>query len=252
MNVSTIATQLHAIYAAISAAEAKYQRPSSSVELIAISKTRTIAEIQAAVAAGQLAFGESYVQEALPKIAALAALQQNRQGSDVGATAATTEHHSTIAWHYVGLIQSNKIKQLAQNFHWVQSVTRREQAEKLNQYRPSTLPPLQICLEINLSAERSKAGIELELAAVTALACAVMELPRLQLRGLMAIPAPAPTFAAQLAAFEKLAQIYLQLKEGADLPLDTLSIGMSDDYVAAIAAGATMVRIGTAIFGARQ
>lgn len=237
-NANTITARLHNLYAIIRQAEIKYQRSPNSIELVAISKTRSIAEIEEAIAGGQLAFGENYVQEALPKIIAL------------------NQRHSNLVWHYTGRIQSNKTKYLAGHFHWVQSVAKIEHAAQLSKHRAAcvaeTKVALQICIEINLNEEESKSGIGVaEEDSIISLARAITQLPHLKLRGLMAIPAPATNFAQQFANFEKLAQIYLHLKEEIGLPLDTLSMGMSDDFVAAIAAGATMLRIGTSIFGER-
>jgi PLP dependent protein len=233
-GADAIAAKLQAMREKISLAENKYQREAGSVALLAISKTRSAAEIEAAVAAGQLAFGENYVQEALPKI------EQVRAAS--------------LVWHYTGKMQTNKAKYLARHFAWVQTVTKQEHAQQLNKYRDPLLPPLNVCIEINVSGEESKAGIGsgggVVLDEVVKLAQATRQLPHLKLRGLMAIPAPAHSFEAQLAAFQRLALLYQQLKnEYGFYDLDTLSMGMSDDFEAAIAAGSTMVRIGTAIFG---
>jgi len=237
-DLSSIATNLQAVYQQIHKAEEKYKRVKNSVAVVAVSKLHGIADVNEAIAAGQLVFGESYVQEALPKIAAIAKVR------------------SDIVWHYIGRIQSNKIKYLANNFSWVQSVTLEEQAEKLSKYRPENLQPLNICIEINLSGEQSKSGVALD--NVFSLARNISGLPCLKLRGLMAIPAPALDFATQFSVFKKLEAIWQQCKtqlqnENNDVLLfDTLSMGMSDDFDAAIAVGSTMVRIGTAIFGQRH
>lgn len=226
-----IVTNLRTVHEQIRQTENKYQRKPGSVTLVAVSKTHSVDAIDKAIAAGQLVFGESYVQEALPKIAAIA------------------KTRSDIVWHYIGRIQSNKIKYLARNFAWVQSTAKKEHAIQLNKHRPENLPPLNICIEVNLSAEFSKTGVVLS--EILSLAQEIKALPRLKLRGLMAIPAPATDFATQFAAFRKLAEVYHDFNsKGFDL--DTLSMGMSDDFVAAIAAGSTMVRIGTAIFGVRS
>ena len=229
--MSDIATNWQIVSARLREAEIKYQRDPHSVTLVAVSKTHDIGAISAAIAAGQLVFAESYVQEALPKIEALA------------------RSYPSLEWHYIGRMQSSKSKYLARHFAWVQSVTKKEHAEQLNKYRAENLPPLNICLEVNLSAEDTKAA--LALSDVLSLAQAVAALPRLHLRGLMAIPAPSSDFATQFATFRRLADMYYEL-QNCGFAVDTLSIGMSDDYVAAIAAGSTMVRIGAAIFGARR
>lgn len=233
--MNTIAANLQKVRAQIVAAANEYGRADANIELVAATKTRDVNNIDEAVAAGQLMFGESYVQEAIPKITALAL------------------KHKNLIWHYIGRIQSNKIKYLAKYFAWVQSVTCVSHAEQLSVQRAKhahDLPPLQICLEINLSAESSKTGIAANADEILVMARAITQLPHLKLRGLMAIPAPVKTFAAQHDSFKALAHIYY-ICQGAGLAFDTLSMGMTDDFVAAIAAGATMVRIGTAIFGPR-
>lgn len=210
-------------------AEQKYNKPPGSVKLLAASKARTVEEIAAVAACGQNAFGENYVQEAIPKIKAL--------------------QHLSLEWHFIGKIQSNKTKLLAQYFSWAQSVARVDIAESLNKYRQGNLVPLNVCIEVNLSDEVSKSGVQL--AEVLPLAKAIVKLPNLKLRGLMAIPAPSKDFAHQFATFSILARKFSELNSYG-FGLDTQSIGMSDDFTAAIAAGSTMVRIGTAIFGPRR
>lgn len=212
----------------IKATERTYQRVSGSVQLLAVSKGRTINEVQQAIAGGQKVFAESYLQEALPKISACAG--QN------------------IEWHFIGPIQSNKAKKITQSFSWVHSVDRIKIAQYLSQYRPASMPPLNICIQVNISEESTKAGVLLS--EVASLAEKVIKLPGLQLRGLMAMPKPTTVFKQQCAP-------YLALKRALDslnaqgLQLQTLSIGTSADYMAAIAQGATFVRLGNAVFGPR-
>ena len=214
----------------IAAACATAGRPVQGVTLLAVSKTQTSAAVRAAVAAGQRAFGENYVQEALDKIESLADLR------------------GQIEWHLIGPLQSNKTRPVAEAFDWVQSVDRLKIAQRLSEQRPAGLPPLQVCLQVNISGEASKSG--LLPGEVHAVAQAVAALPRLKLRGLMAIPEPAAGFEAQRAPHRALRELLAGLNAGG-LALDTLSMGMSADLEAAIAEGATLVRVGTAIFGAR-
>ncbi len=218
-----------AIKESITAYEMKYGRDPGSVSLLAVSKKQSVEKIEKAALTGQRAFGESYVQEALLKIAALKELD--------------------IEWHFIGPIQSNKTRKIAEHFSWVQSVCSAKIAERLNEQRPSHLPPLNICLEVNLNAEPTKSGVTP--AEVEALASLCLSLPRLKLRGLMAIPAPADTFAGARANFHSLLTLWQELRDKG-FALDTLSMGMSDDFEAAIAEGATIVRIGSAIFGERS
>jgi PLP dependent protein len=206
-------------------------RDPRSVELLAVSKTFPAEDVRAANAAGQRAFGENYVQEAITKVETLADLRAD------------------LEWHFIGPLQSNKSKPVAENFDWVHSVDRLKIAERLSAQRPDNLPPLNVCLQINASGEASKSGIApgeaLELAR------AVAALPRLRLRGLMSIPEPAGDIEAQRAPHRLLRALFEQLRaEG--LALDTLSMGMSGDLEAAVIEGATLVRVGTAIFGARD
>jgi len=203
-------------------------RDADAVRLLAVSKTFPAAAVAEAHAAGQTAFGENYVQEGVEKIAALADLP--------------------LEWHYIGPIQSNKTRPIAEHFAWVHAVDRLKIAERLSAQRPANMPDLQVCLQVNVSAETSKSGIES--AAILNLARQVARLPHLKLRGLMAIPAPAAGLAAQRAPFRELRLLKEQLN-AAGLDCDTLSMGMSADLEAAIMEGATMVRIGTAIFGPR-
>jgi hypothetical protein len=228
--MATIATKLQQVRLRIAAACVAARRPVQSVTLLAVSKTFGPAAVREAHAAGQLAFGENYVQEALAKIGALADLRPS------------------IEWHLIGPLQSNKTREAAAAFDWVHSVDRLKTAERLSAQRPRDLPPLQLCLQVNISGETSKSGVAP--ADVIALAREVAALPNVTLRGLMAIPEPTADFAAQRAPHRALRELLVSLQsEG--LALDTLSIGMSDDLEAAIAEGATIVRIGTAIFGAR-
>ncbi len=225
--MTTISNRLQGILATIQSAQAasQYQQ---QVKLLAVSKAQSSSVIRAAFQAGQRLFGENYLQEALEKQAELADLP--------------------IEWHFIGPIQSNKTQPIAQHFAWVHSVDRLKIAQRLNEARPADLAPLQVCIQVNISHEESKGGvapIELE-----ALAQSITALPRLKLRGLMAIPAPTDDINQQLAQFKQVRQCYdALLAKG--FALDTLSMGMSDDYPIAITQGATIVRIGSALFGAR-
>ena len=199
------------------------------VYVLAVSKSKPAAAVREAYIAGQTMFGENYLQEALEKQAQLTDLP--------------------IEWHFIGPIQSNKTQAIAHHFSWVHSVDRLKIAQRLNDARPIDLPPLQICIQVNISHEESKSGVQPE--ALFALASEISHLPQLRLRGLMAIPAPTPDIEAQREQFKQVRRCYEALiAKGFDL--DTLSIGMSDDYPIAIEQGATIVRIGAAIFGARQ
>jgi PLP dependent protein len=207
-------------------------RDAEAVTLLAVSKTQGTDAVRAAHAAGQTAFGENYVQEALDKMAALADLRAQLQ------------------WHLIGPLQSNKTRAVAEAFDWVQSVDRLKTAQRLAEQRPAHLPPLQLCLQVNISGEASKSGVTP--AELPALAHAVAALPaaRVRLRGLMAIPEPAADLAAQRAPHRQLREL-LEALNRSGLALDTLSMGMSADLEAAVLEGATLVRVGTAIFGAR-
>jgi pyridoxal phosphate enzyme (YggS family) len=229
----TISANLHQVHQRIAAACRSAGRPVQSVTLLAVSKTFAADAVRAAHAAGERCFGENYVQEALDKIAALSDLRQH------------------IQWHLIGPLQSNKTRQVAEAFDWVHSVDRLKIAQRLSEQRPAGLPPLQVCLQVNISDEPSKSGVAPT--EVAALARAVAALPRLKLRGLMAIPEPAGDVAAQRAPHRALAALLAELNaQQQDLQLDTLSMGMSADLEAAIAEGATIVRVGSAIFGARD
>lgn len=225
MNID-LTTRLATVSARIRAAEQQFQRPAHTVQLLAVSKTQAPAQIAALAALGQRHFGENYLQEALEKITALAALQ--------------------LHWHFIGPIQANKTRLIAAHFAWVHSVERLKIAQRLSAQRPAHLPPLNVCLQVNLDGEASKSGVAP--AEVAQLATAVAALPRLRLRGLMALPAASADFATQRHAFAGLRHCQERLHMET---LDTLSMGMSDDLEAAVAEGATMVRIGTALFGAR-
>ncbi len=224
--MSTLADNLSAISARIASAAQAAGRDPASVQLLAVSKTKPASAIREIHAAGVRDVGENYLQEALTKQQALSDLP--------------------LIWHFIGPIQSNKTKAIAEHFDWVHSVDRLKIAQRLSEQRPAGLAPLNICLQVNVSGEDSKSGCAP--ADLPALAKAVAALPNLQLRGLMAIPEPTDDRAAQEAAFATLRQ----LQESLGLGLDTLSMGMSHDLEAAIAQGATWVRIGTALFGARD
>ena len=208
-------------------------RSPQSVALLAVSKTVDAAQVREAAAAGQRAFGENYVQEALDKITALADLR------------------SDLEWHLIGPLQSNKTRAVAEAFDWVHSLDRLKIAQRLCEQRPADLPPLMVCLQVNISGEDSKSGVAA--ADVLALATAVAALPRerIVLRGLMAIPEPAAELAAQRIPHRALCELLAQLNHRG-LALDTLSMGMSADLEAAVLEGATVVRVGTALFGARR
>jgi pyridoxal phosphate enzyme (YggS family) len=205
-------------------------RPVSSVTLLAVSKTQRPDAVREALDGGQKRFGENYVQEALDKIAALA------------------DRRAELEWHLIGPLQSNKTRAVAEAFDWVHTVDRLKLAERLSAQRPEGLPPLQVCLQVNISGEASKSGVAP--ADLPALAHAVAALPRLQLRGLMAIPEPAADLPAQRRPHRALRE-RLEALRAEGLALDTLSMGMSADLEAAVLEGATIVRVGTAIFGAR-
>ena len=230
--MATISTNVHLTTARVAAACARAGRPVQSVTLLAVSKTFGADAVREAHAAGQRAFGENYVQEALAKIEALADLRAELQ------------------WHLIGPLQSNKTRAVAEAFDWVHGVDRLKIAERLAAQRPPHLPPLQLCLQVNVSGEASKSGVAP--ADLPALAHAVAALPRerVVLRGLMSIPEPAADFEAQRRPHRALRECLERLNRDG-LALDTLSMGMSDDLEAAIAEGATIVRVGRAIFGAR-
>lgn len=223
--MDTVKNALQAIQSRIATAIAAAGRAPQTVQLLAVSKSVNADAVRAAAAAGQCAFGESYVQEALAKIAALADL--------------------SLTWHFIGPVQRNKTRVLAEHFDWIHSVDRVVIAQRLNDARPATLPPLNICIQVNISGESSKSGVLP--ADLPVLAREIVPLPRLRLRGLMAIPQADLAHGLQHVQFRRLRQ----LCDGLSLPLDTLSMGMSGDLEAAIAEGATIVRVGSAIFGRR-
>ncbi len=227
--MDTIENRLQAVKSRIVSACRSAARDPRDIVLVAVSKSFPAADIGAAHAAGQRDFGENHVQEALAKLAALG--------------------DRDLVWHFIGPLQSNKTRPVAERFDWVHSIDRLKVAERLAAQRPEQLPPLQVCVQVNVSGEASKSGVAPGEA--PALAHAVAGLPRLRLRGLMTIPEPTSDTALQRQRFETLRSLKERLvREG--LALDTLSMGMSDDLEAAVAAGATMVRVGTAIFGPRQ
>jgi len=224
----TAAERLAAVQARITAAERLCRRTPGSVALLAVSKGQESAAIRAAYHGGQRHFGESYLQEALPKQSTLADL--------------------AITWHFIGAIQSNKTRDIARHFAWAHSIDRIKIAERLNEQRPPEMPPLNVCIQVNIGAERQKAGVvPAELASLVA---QILRLPRLRLRGLMALPPATEDFAEQRGYFHALNLAFHRLcAQG--YALDTLSMGMSGDLEAAVAEGATLVRVGTSLFGAR-
>ena len=227
--MGAIAAALQACQNRISEACRQAGRDASCATLLAVSKTFPESAVREAWAAGQRCFGESYVQEALGKMDMLADLP--------------------IEWHFIGPLQSNKTRPVAERFHWVHGIEREKIALRLAEQRPNHLPPLQVCIQVNVSGEASKHGVPPEDA--LDLARVVSGLPALKLRGFMAIPEPSPDPAVQHARFRLLADLLAQAKL-AELAVDTLSMGMSADLETAIAEGSTLVRVGTAIFGVRQ
>ena len=224
--MSTIAGNIAQVEARIRAAALAVQRDVTSIHLLAVSKTKPAAALREAYAAGVRDFGENYLQEARAKQVELADLP--------------------LCWHFIGPIQSNKTRDIAEHFAWVHSVDRLKIAQRLSEQRPEDLPPLNICIQVNVSGEASKSGCTP--ADLPALAAAISALPRVKLRGLMAIPEPTEDRTEQDAAFATVRT----LQESLNMGLDTLSMGMSHDLESAIAQGATWVRIGTASFGARD
>ena len=227
--MATIADNLQDVLSRLSRETRAARRDAASVTLLAVSKTFPADAVRECAAAGQRAFGENYLQEALEKINAL--------------------HELGLEWHFIGPIQSNKTRPIAEHFHWVHSVERERVATRLNEARPAGLPPLNVCLQVNVSGEASKSGVAPQ--DVGALARAVAVLPRLKLRGLMSIPPASDDITVQRGHFAQLRRLRDEMA-AAGFSLDTLSMGMSADIEAAVAEGATMVRVGTAIFGARQ
>lgn len=229
----SIAENLARVTQAIAQAATSAGRAPADVQLLAVSKTFGPDAVIDAAQSGQTAFGENYLQEALDK---MQAVRERQPGL-------------SLAWHFIGPIQSNKTRPIAEHFDWVHSVDREKIAQRLSDQRPEGLPPLQICLQVNVSGEDSKSGVAPD--EVLALAQAVAGLPRLRLRGLMAIPEPAETVEQQRLPFRRLRELQAQLA-GQGIATDTLSMGMSADLAAAIAEGATIVRVGTSIFGKRD
>jgi len=227
--MSTLADNLLTIGASIKKNAECYQRKTEDIQLLAVSKRQSKEKIEEAFKLGQKSFGENYVQELLEKYQQLS--------------------HLGIEWHFIGPLQSNKTKAIAETVNWVHTINRLKIAERLNRQRPQGLPPINVCIQVNISNEASKAGVLAN--DVEALATKIIKLPQLKLRGLMAIPAPQTDFNKQRDAFAKLALLKHELnKKG--FQLDTLSMGMSGDSEAAIAEGATIIRIGTRIFGTRE
>jgi pyridoxal phosphate enzyme (YggS family) len=226
--MTTIAANLQSVHQRIADACAAAQRHVNEVTLLPVSKTFGPEAVREAHAAGETAFGENYIQEAVEKQALLADLP--------------------LQWHCIGPIQSNKTRLVAQHFAWAHTIDRLKIAQRLSEQRPQEMPPLSVCIQVNIDGGTSKAGVSPGEA--LALAREISGLPRLKLRGLLTIPEPAQDFAAQLAVHRRARALYDELR-AAGLPLDTLSMGMTGDLEAAIHAGSTMVRVGTAIFGAR-
>ncbi len=230
--MTTIETNLQQVRSRMAAACAQAERDVNAVTLLAVSKTFGPDAVADALAAGQTAFGENYIQEGVEKILSLRA----------------SHPQAAITWHCIGPVQSNKTRLVAAHFDWVQSVDRLKIAQRLSEQRPADLPPLQVCLQVNVDGGANKSGVAPD--ELPALAQAVAALPNLTLRGLMCIPEPAEGFAAQLPAFRQTRALFDALN-ARGLRLDTLSMGMSEDLDAAIVGGSTMVRVGRAVFGAR-
>lgn len=227
--MKTFAERLASTRARIAASAHRHGRDPESIGIVAVSKRQPVDAIRSAVAAGHTIFGENYLQEAVEKITALA-------------------HGPQLSWHFIGPVQSNKCRAVAEHFDWVHSLDREKIARRLSGQRPPQLSPLNVCIQVNTSAEASKAG--LEPAAVPELAAALSCLPGIRLRGLMTLPAPETDFERQRLPFRRLHALAEQLKDSG-LALDTLSMGTSADFEAAIAEGATLIRIGTELFGPR-
>lgn len=227
--MNSIANNLTQLHERITEAEQNYGRAQGSVNLLAVSKAQPVTNLIQAIEAGQHIFGENYLREALLKI-------------DVF-------KERNLEWHFIGKIQSNKTKAIAEHFSWVHTIDRLKTAERLNAQRPENLPPLNVCIEVNIDEEINKTGAKLH--ELAALALTITKLPRLKLRGLMTIPKIRHTFEEQREPFRKL-RLALEQLQHQGLRLDTLSMGMSNDFVAAIAEGATIIRIGTALFGPRS
>lgn len=233
MTMNPIEQNLQNVREKIATAATACGRDPHAVALLAVSKTKPVAAIEEAIACGQRGFGENYVQEGVDKVLYF------REATPQVA----------LQWHFIGPLQSNKSRLVAEHFDWCHTVDRPKIAQRLSEQRPATLAPLNVLLQVNISGEASKSGIEP--ADLSVLSATVAALPHLTLRGLMAIPAPESDYARQLAVFQSMNDLFAQLK--LDYPqVDTLSMGITDDMSAAIAAGSTLVRIGTAIFGARD
>jgi pyridoxal phosphate enzyme (YggS family) len=226
----SIASRIRHLQQTLQRAETQHQRAPGSVQILAVSKGQPQSKILEAIHAGLLNFGENYYQEALPKIEALASYP--------------------LGWHFIGPIQRNKIKGIARHFSWVHSLGRLDVAEQLNQARPSTLPPLNVCIQLNLENEPTKSGVQAH--EIIPLARTLLTLPNLCLRGLMVIPKPSEDPNHRYQQFQQVSQMKSLLSEVLQRPLDTLSMGMSDDFVEAIRAGSTCIRIGQALFGRRE
>ena len=226
----TIEDRIKHLQALIRQQEMSCQRPAKSVELLAVSKKQTCQAIIRAYKAGQTSFGESYLQEALEKIHELSTLP--------------------LSWHFIGTIQSNKTQAIAQHFSWAHGICRKKIAQLLNDERPSCLPALNVCIQVNVDGEETKSGVKPE--DVAELATDIMRMPHLKLRGLMVIPKPTLDEQEQYLTFSRVAVLLHELNTRLDLNMDTLSMGMSDDLLAAVRAGSTMVRVGRAIFGERS
>lgn len=225
----TLTERYNLVLDRICRAARNFNRNPNDISLLAVSKTRGAEEIRSLARLGQQAFGESYLQEALDKLTGL--------------------HDLTLEWHFIGRVQSNKTKSIAEHFAWVHSLASLKHAQRLSEQRPPGLPPLNICIQVNTSGERTKDGHQPD--ELMGLFEHYVKLPNLKIRGLMTIPAPTQDIQGQRSPFRLLRELRDQLRSDA-LPLDTLSMGMSDDLEAAIAEGANLVRIGTAIFGPRQ
>jgi pyridoxal phosphate enzyme (YggS family) len=229
--MSDIINNLNIVRQQISNFAEKYQRNSNDINLLAVSKTKPISDILVAIETGQKDFGENYLQDAIPKINALEKYK--------------------LTWHFIGALQSNKTKIIAENFSWVHSVDKFKYAQRLSKQRPNNMSALNICIQVNLSNEQQKAGINLD--NLADLIIKINELPQIKLRGLMTLPAFSQDFIQQRQAFKNLHKVFSSFKHNNNfLDFDTLSMGMSGDLEAAIAEGSTMVRIGTAIFGKRK
>ena len=229
VSQNSITQNIKSIRAQIIEMEVKHGRTAGSVQLLAVSKTHPLEDILTAFDENQHAFGENYLQDALSKI--------------------SNTSNPEIEWHFIGPIQSNKTRQIAENFHWVHTLDRIKVAQRLNEQRSPKLKPINVCIQVNVSDEASKSGVKIEHA--LSLAKEVNQLPNLQLRGLMCIPEASNDFATQRESFRLLRELKEEI-QSQGIELDTLSMGMSNDMEAAIAEGSTMVRIGTAIFGIRN